>query len=119
MSQLRALSEQANTAGVKYLSIQCSVALGEALTNAENYALAQRELEGAVTHSEKLGLRALLLAQSHFLLGRALELSGHAADAAPHYAQARQIAESIREEAKADGIVGRSDLGPIFAHKTP
>lgn len=117
VSQLRALSEQANAAGLKYLSIQCSVSLGEALTNAKSYPLAQRELEGAVTRSEKLGLRALL-AQSHFLLGRALELSGHAADAAPHYAQARQIAESIREEAKADGIVGRSDLGPIFAHKT-
>jgi eukaryotic-like serine/threonine-protein kinase len=117
VSQLRALSEQADATGLKYLSIQCSVALGEALTNARNYVLAQRELESAVTRSEKLGLRALL-AQSHFLLGRTLELSGHAADAATHYAQARQVAVSIQEESKSDRIVSRSDLGPIFAHKT-
>jgi serine/threonine protein kinase/tetratricopeptide (TPR) repeat protein len=116
VSQLRALSGQADGMGLKYLSIQCSVLLGEALTAQNQYALAQRELEGAVTRSEKLGLRALN-AQSHFLLGRALELSGHGADAAPHYAQARQIASSIHEEAKSDGVVSRSDLAPIFAQK--
>jgi eukaryotic-like serine/threonine-protein kinase len=116
VSQLRALSGQADSMGLKYLSIQCSVLLGEALTSQNQYALAQRELESAVTRSEKLGLRALN-AQSHFLLAKALELSGHAADAAPHYAQARQIAASIHEEAKSDGVVSRSDLAPIFAWK--
>jgi len=117
VTQLRVLSQQADRAGLKYLSIECSVALGEALTNAKNYALAERELEGAVTRSEKLGLRALL-AQSQFLLGRTLEVSGHAADAAPHYVQARQIAESIKEESKSDRIVSRNDLNLIFTHKT-
>jgi len=116
VSQLRSLSERANTMGLKYLSIQCSVLLGEALTDQKQYVPAQRELEGAITRSEKLGLRTLL-AQSHFLLGRALELSGQAADAAPHYSQARQIAESIQTEAKTDRIVSRSDLAAIFAHK--
>ena len=115
VSQLRALSERADTMGLKYLSVQCSVSLGEALTNQKQYALAQRELEGAVTRSEKLGLRALN-AQSHFLLGRALELSGHGSEASPHYAQALQIAQSIREEANTDRIVNRSDLAHIFAH---
>lgn len=115
LSQLRALSEQADTMGLKYLSIQCSMLLGGAFISQKNYAAAQRELEGALTRSEKLGLRALL-AQSQFLIGRSLELSGRAADAAPHYTQARQIAESIRAEAKADRIASRSDLAPIFAH---
>jgi tetratricopeptide (TPR) repeat protein len=118
VSQLRELSQRADAMGLKYLSIQCSVSLGEALTSAKNYALAQRELEGSVTRSEKLGLRALL-AQAHFLLARTLELSGHSADASPHYAQARQIADGIQKEAKADGIMTRSDLAPIFARKTP
>ena len=117
VGQLRTLSAQADTMGLKYLSIQCSVLLGQALTDQNQYAQAQRELGGAVTRSEKLGLRALL-AQSHFLLARALELSGHAADASPHYAQALQIAQSIQEEAKTDRIATRSDLAPILAHKT-
>jgi tetratricopeptide (TPR) repeat protein/TolB-like protein/predicted Ser/Thr protein kinase len=116
VSQLRALTWQADTMGLKYLSIQCSVLLGEALLSQKQYPRAQRELEGAVTRSEKLGLRALL-AQSHFLLARALEESGHAADASTQYAQARQVADSIHEETKSDSILGRSDLAPIFAHK--
>jgi hypothetical protein len=85
--------------------------------HAKNYALAERELEGAVTRSEKLGLRALL-AQSHFLLAHTLEVTGHARDAAPHFVQARQIAESIKEESKSDSILSRNDLSPIFTHKT-
>jgi hypothetical protein len=35
----------------------------------------------------------------------------------PHSSQARQIAESIRAEAKSDGIASRRDLAAIFAHK--
>jgi hypothetical protein len=102
--------------GLKYLSIQCSMLLGQAPTDQKQYAQAQRELEGAVTRSEKLGLRALL-AQSHFLLARSLELSGQGSDASPHYAQALHISESIQEEAKTDRLASRSDLAPIFAHK--
>jgi tetratricopeptide (TPR) repeat protein len=90
---------------LKYISIECSVALGEALTDTKNYDLARRELEVALTRSERLGLHALL-AQSHFLLGRTLELSGHAADALPHYAQARRIADSIQKETRADSVCG-------------
>ncbi len=97
VNQLRALSERADTTGLKYLSIQCSVSLGEALTNAKNYARAQCELEGAITRSEKLGLRALF-AQSHFLLGHTLDLSGHAADASPHYAQARKLQRVFKKK---------------------
>jgi eukaryotic-like serine/threonine-protein kinase len=117
INQLRALSEQADAIGLKYLSIRCSLLLGEALAGQKNYIAAQREFESAATRSEKLGLRALL-AQSQFLLGRTLEWSGRASDAAPHYAQAMQIAKSIQEEAKAAGIANRSDLAPIFAQKS-
>jgi serine/threonine protein kinase/tetratricopeptide (TPR) repeat protein len=116
VNQLRAIFGQADAIGLKYLSIRCSLLLGEALASQKNYAAAQRELESALTRSEKLGLRALL-AQSQFQLGRTLELSGHASDAAPHYAQALQIAKTIQDEAKADGLVHRSDLAPIFTQK--
>ncbi len=116
VSQLRQLSQQADSMGMKYLSIQCSVLLGEALAAQKRYPTAQRELEGAITRSEKLGLRTLQ-AQAHFQLGRTLELSGHASDASTQYAQAQQIAKSIQEEAKSNAIASRSDLAPIFAHR--
>ena len=72
-------------------------------------------MRDAVDASDRLGLQGLL-AQSHFQLGRALELSGRATEAKNQYKQARQIADSIQKEAHADTITKRSDLSPIFAH---
>jgi ElaB/YqjD/DUF883 family membrane-anchored ribosome-binding protein len=48
-------------------------------------------------------------------MGRALELSGTAADAQDQYKQARQIADSILKEAQTNMITKRSDLSPLYA----
>jgi serine/threonine protein kinase/tetratricopeptide (TPR) repeat protein len=114
-SSLAKLSEDADRMGSKYLSVQCSIYHAEALTNLKSYEPARKELEAALSRSEKLGLRALL-AQSQYLMASDLELSGKAGDAPEHYAQARKILDDIKSEAKTDGIVKRSDLSAIYAH---
>jgi eukaryotic-like serine/threonine-protein kinase len=114
-SSLGKLSEDADSMGSKNVSVECSIYHAEALMNLKRYEPARMELEGALSRSDKLGLRALL-AQSHYLLARDLELSGKAGDAPEHYNQARKILEEIKNEAKTDSIVKRSDLGPIYAH---
>ena len=112
---LSKLSEDSDSLGLKYVSVQCSIYHAEALMNLKSYEPARKELESALNRSEKLGLKALL-AQSHYLLGRDLELAGQAADAPEHYKQARKILDDIQKEAKTDSIVKRSDLSPIYAH---
>jgi len=109
------LSEEADSMGSKYVSAECSIYHAEALMNLKNYEPARKELESALIRSQKLGLR-VLLAQTHYLLARDLELSGKAADAPEHYQQARQILDEIKSEAKTDSIVKRSDLSPIYTH---
>ena len=111
---LRALAHEADAVGLKYLSTQATLALAEALLNAHQYAAARKELETSLKTSEKLGLQALL-ARSHYLLARTLELSGSggAAEAAPHYAAARRILEAIRQESGSDAILKRADLSSI------
>ena len=118
IAQLKTLAQQADAVGLKYLSTQATLALAEALLNARQYAGARQELEAAVKTSEKLGLQALL-ARSHYLLGRTLELdgSGGAAEAAPHYASARRILESIRQESGSDGILKREDLSTMSSQR--
>ena len=103
--------------GLKYLSVECSIYHAEALMNLKSYEPARKELESAISKSEKLGLKALL-AQSHYLLARDLELGGKAADAPGTLQQARKILDAIKDEAKTDSIVKRSDLSPIYAHPT-
>jgi eukaryotic-like serine/threonine-protein kinase len=114
-SSLGKLSDDANSSGSIYLSVECSIYHAEALIGLKSYEPARKELESALNRSEKLGLKALL-AQSHYLLARDLELSGKADDAKEHYAQARKILDDIQNEAKTDSIVKRSDLSPIYAH---
>jgi tetratricopeptide (TPR) repeat protein len=114
IAALKALAQEADALGLKYLSTQATLALGEALLNAHQYAAARKELVTSLNTSEKLGLQALL-ARSHYLLARTLELagSGGAAEAVPHYAAARRMIEAIRQESGSDGILKREDLGSI------
>ena len=113
---LRSLAQDADSMGLQYASAECSVYRAEALIGTKSYALAQSELKTALNSSERLGLQSLL-AQGHFLLGRALEGTGHASDAQDQYRQASQIADAIRKEAQTDAIAARSDLHPIYAHQ--
>ena len=112
---LRALVQQSDDMGLKYVSTECSMYLAEALIGMKSYGPAKSELQKALNNGERLGVQGLL-AQGHFLMARALELSGGAVEAQDQYKQARQIADGIQKEAKSDAITRRSDLSPIFAH---
>jgi hypothetical protein len=52
------------------------------------------------------------------LLGRALQLSGNAKEAASHFAEARRILDDIKKDAGSDSVTKRSDLAPIYAVAT-
>ena len=115
IAPLKALVQEADAAGLKHISTQAELALAEALLNAHQYPAARKELDTSLRTSEKLGLQALL-ARSHYLMGRTLELSGSgSAEAAPHYAAAKRILETIHQESGSDGILKRQDLTAIAA----
>jgi len=113
IAPLKALVQEADAAGLKNVSTGAELALAEALLNAHQYPAARKELETSLRTSEKLGLQALL-ARSHNLMGRTLELSGSgSAEAAPHYSTAKRILETIHQESGSDGILKRQDLSSI------
>ncbi|HXY10237.1 MAG TPA: tetratricopeptide repeat protein [Terriglobales bacterium] len=110
---LQALAQQADESGLKYLSVEASLYLAQALIDNKDYARARRELDTSLRNSEKFGLQASL-AKSHFLLGEALRLSGNQTDAAIHYAEAQRIVDDIHKEAHTDDVMKRSDLAAIY-----
>jgi len=112
---LRTLAQDADSMGLRYISAECAIYQAQALIGMKNYGGAKASLQPALNSSEKLGLQGLL-AQAHFQLARALELSGSAAEARDHYKSAYDLATNIQKEARADTITKRSDLAPIFAH---
>jgi tetratricopeptide (TPR) repeat protein len=117
LTTLRGLGEEADSLGLKYLSMVCLVLRGEVMTGLKEYAGAQKELRSAVLRSEKLGLRELR-AQAHYDLGRALKLSGNSPEAATHFQEARRALAEVQKDAQTDAITKRSDLAPIFALKS-
>jgi eukaryotic-like serine/threonine-protein kinase len=114
MDALQKLAVESDSLGLKYLSVESSVLLGQALIDARRYPQARQELERALGKGEKLGASALL-ARAHFLLASALRSTGEAADASRHLAEARRILDEIRKEAKTDDVLKRADLAPILA----
>jgi serine/threonine protein kinase/tetratricopeptide (TPR) repeat protein len=113
VSSLKALAAEADSLGLKYLSVECAVDLGEALVNNQDYSRARQELEPALGKAEKLGLRTLL-AKDHYLLATSLRATGKGTEATPHYREALRLLDEIRGEAGAEKVIERADLKPIY-----
>ena len=112
-SVLRGLGQEADTLGLKYLSVECSIYLGEAMIKSKDYARARHQLENDLGKSEKLGLR-MQTVRIHHLLGTALRLNGNAPEAAPHYATVLLLLGEMQKEPGAERITDRSDVRPIY-----
>jgi tetratricopeptide (TPR) repeat protein/tRNA A-37 threonylcarbamoyl transferase component Bud32 len=114
VAPLKAVVAEADAVGLKNISTEATLALADALLNTRQYPAAKKELETAQATSEKLGL-LVLQARSQYLLARTLVLSGNTADAPPHFAAAKRLLESIRQESGSDAILKRQDLSAIAA----
>ncbi|MGP0021001.1 MAG: tetratricopeptide repeat protein [Candidatus Sulfotelmatobacter sp.] len=117
VGDLRNLAQQADALGAKYLSVECSVSLAEALIKSKDYAHARQELQRTLSRSEKLGLR-LENARIHSLQGTALQLSGNATEAIAQYHEGLRLLDEIRKEKGAEHVIERYDLKPVYAEAT-
>jgi tetratricopeptide (TPR) repeat protein len=109
----RNLAQEASSRGLKYLSLQSSVDMAEAMIVNKDYSHAQQELQTALGTSERLGSR-YLSARIHYLLGNALRLNGNAAEATAQYGQAISLIEDMRKEPGAEKLLERADLRALF-----
>jgi tetratricopeptide (TPR) repeat protein len=114
---LRAIVQQADSLNLKYLSLQGSVAMAEAMINTKDYARARQELERQLSKSEKLGSR-LETARIHYLLGNAMRLGGGTSDAAGQYQQALRLFDDMKKEPGAEKLLNRADLRPMYDDST-
>jgi len=112
-ASLRPLTGQADALGLKALSLQCSVALAEALIKGKDYAHARQGLEQSLGQSDKLGSR-METARIQFLLGTSSRLDGKGSDGTSHYREAVRILDEIKKEPGAQGVLQRADLKSLY-----
>jgi serine/threonine protein kinase/Tfp pilus assembly protein PilF len=113
ISSLKDLAREADSLGLKYLSVECSIDLAEAQVNAKDYSHAREALDRALNQSEKLGLRTLL-ARTHYLLATVFRLTGNVPDASGHYREALRYLDEIEKDTGSDAVLKRSDLNVIY-----
>jgi tetratricopeptide (TPR) repeat protein/predicted Ser/Thr protein kinase len=113
VTHLESLRESANAAGMKYLSLQCSLYISKALIQTKRYAQAQSELQRALVAGEKMGTDQLV-AQCHYLLGQVSSLTGNQVEFQRQQNEAVRILTSVQQEAHTD-LRGRYDLAKILA----
>ena len=114
MKALKGIADEAETLGLKYLSIECSIIEAEGRMQLKDYPGARQELERAVLQSEKLGLQPLLL-RANFFLGKWSRDKGDTADATSHYQQALNLLDTIKKDPGSDKIMERADFKAIYA----
>jgi tetratricopeptide (TPR) repeat protein/predicted Ser/Thr protein kinase len=113
LSSLRGIAQQANSLGLKYTSVACSVSMAEAMINIKDYSSATRQLQEQLAMSEKLGLR-MQSARVHYLLGTSLRLSGKMDEAALQFRLAASLLDQIKKESGAEKLLDRPDLKSIY-----
>jgi tetratricopeptide (TPR) repeat protein len=114
---LRAITQQAYNLNMKYLALESSVDMAEAMVYSKDYSHAQQELQADLGKSEKLGTR-YQTARIQYLLGNAVRLSGDASEASGHYRQALSMLDDMKKEPGAEHLIDRSDLHAIYAEAT-
>jgi len=114
VASLKDLAREAESHGLKYTSVECSISLGEALLATKDYARARQELESAQRKGGDIKAQVLVL-KSNYLLGTLFRLTGNQGDATRRFSEARRILEEIRKETQSDALLKRSDLAPIAA----
>ncbi|MFZ3188701.1 MAG: tetratricopeptide repeat protein [Candidatus Sulfotelmatobacter sp.] len=113
LRDLRNLAQEADSRGLRYLSLQSSVDLAESMISSKDYSHAQQELQTDLSASEKLGSR-YQTARIHYLLGNALRSSGNSSDASAQYRQAVSLIDEMRKEPGAEKLLDRADLKALY-----
>jgi tetratricopeptide (TPR) repeat protein len=114
ISDLRALAQQAEKEGRRYISVAASALLAQALIENKDYSGAKQELQKVLGRSEKLGLR-LEDMRIHYLLGTAVSRSGNSSEASTQFTEAGRILTELSKEQGSENLAERYDLKPIAA----
>ena len=113
IATLKKLAQDADSLGLKALSVECSVYSGEAMVQKKDAKGAQAELDRTLARAEKLGLR-VLQAKTHYLIAASMLQTNNAKLATPHYREVVRILEAVSKEDGSAHLLERADLQPIY-----
>jgi eukaryotic-like serine/threonine-protein kinase len=117
LKSLHPLVEQAESLGLKYIAIGCSIAMAEAMAQSHDLTHARQELGRALLLSDKWGAKPLSV-RAHFVLATIARESGNTSEAQENYRTTVQLLDGMRKESGADKILQRSDFKSMYDEAT-
>jgi tetratricopeptide (TPR) repeat protein/predicted Ser/Thr protein kinase len=114
---LRQLIQHADDLGLKYISVEYSIIMAEAMMRGHDYSRARQETERALLLSDKLGMQPLS-ARAHYLLARIKRDSGNGSDAQDHYREALRLLDAMMKDPGAEKLLQRADFKAIYEEST-
>ena len=112
-AQLADVAQEADTRGLKSLSVECLVQRADILIRLGDTANGLREAERALARAEALGLK-VPLAKAYYLKGSVLRAKGDGS-ARRDYAAALRLLEEVKSDGGNENVLKRADLAPIHA----
>jgi eukaryotic-like serine/threonine-protein kinase len=110
---LQKLVAEADSMGLKALSVQASVYLAQALIAANKTQPAQQELDRALNRADKLGL-IIEQAQAHYLVGQLATVSGKEKQYGFQFRDTVKLLESISKEPGVGHLLDRADIKGMY-----
>jgi eukaryotic-like serine/threonine-protein kinase len=113
IASLRPLIQQAEERGLKYVSVESSIFMAEAMMQAHDNTHARQELERSLQLADKLGMQPLST-RAHFLLATIAGDSGDASEARDNYREAARLLDAMKKDPGAEKILDRADFKSIY-----
>ena len=117
ISSFRSLIQQANDLGLKYISVESSIFMAEAMMQSRDYTHARQELERALLLSDKLGMQPLS-ARAHYLLATIARDSGASSEAQDNYREALRLLDAMKKDPGAEKLLQRVDFKALYDAST-
>jgi hypothetical protein len=112
-AQLATVAQEADTRGLKSLSVESLVQRADTLIRLGDAAGGLREADRALARAEALGLK-VPLAKAYYLKGSVLRAKGDAS-ARREYASALRLLEEVKSDGGNENVLKRADLATIHA----
>jgi serine/threonine protein kinase/tetratricopeptide (TPR) repeat protein len=113
IQKLRSLVRQADEAGLKYSSVECSIFIAEAMLQARDGAHARQELGSALLRSDKLGQQALS-AHGRYLLGTIARQSKDTAETRDNFRWVVNTLDTMKKDPGAENLLERADMKLMY-----
>jgi tetratricopeptide (TPR) repeat protein len=113
IASLKPLIQQADDLGMKYVAVEASIFMAEAMFQNRDSAEAKQELERALLRSDKQGMQPLS-AKARYLLAGIAEGSANPSDARDNYDQALRLLDAMKKDPGAENLLLRSDFKTIY-----